>query len=336
MSNQFSGDSELDKQLKRLNDNIVWEESRNKLVGKNIEAIIKKTERKRTIFSRSMYALSVVVPLLFIMITINFLTNNDGTSSPPVEEDENVSTIGEETKPDNKAESEKKESDDIEQLINYEILFGHSTMNGYVMYGWDHDNFNLENFKASMEYRIPDILEVIAVTENPHLKKDFEDIYDILLELELKMDNEEERKRLVHELQKIYRDLDYYVRGNTMHGSTDVTHYSRSVNNKGEVSDEEQPNKNEEEGIITTNRNVLLPNKNDLPTGMNANSHTTTNQINSVTEYSTVAKVFQGMIYIKYQNQSLNNSSFIAFANFLYNKDICLRKYNFNYGVIKI
>jgi hypothetical protein len=46
------------------------------------------------------------------------------------------------------------------------------------------------------------------------------------------MDDVEERERIVHELQKIYRDLDYYYRGNTMHGSTDVTHYAKSKKEK--------------------------------------------------------------------------------------------------------
>ncbi|MCK0470280.1 hypothetical protein [Halalkalibacter sp. APA_J-10(15)] len=222
---------QFDKSLKALHDNIQWRESRKKKIKyrikDEIEGIRRNSRRKHGL----MYVASVALSLFIIFLGAQYiLDGNSNVENNYGGEDKSnvISHEHQEMSDSETGDEEKIDKDEVKQTINNEIYFGHSTMNGYVMYGWDHDNFNLENLKGSMEYRIPNIKKAIEVTEDPYLKKDFEDIEGLLLELGENMDNEEIRNRIVKELQKIYRDLDYYYRSNDVHAPTNVSHYGKS------------------------------------------------------------------------------------------------------------
>ncbi|KHF38567.1 hypothetical protein [Halalkalibacter okhensis] len=196
MKNQF------DNSLKELYDDISWAESRKKLVEEKINAQIKDSLKKTKKSPSMIYATSIVVSIFIMFVGIQFILSDNylgeprgnGTSYSNDEEDEkseNVNSYSEDL-----SEEEQFVGPDKDEA-NHEILSGHSTMNGYVMYGWEHDNFNLENLKASMEYRIPNIQKAIDATDNFYLKKDFEVIQELLFELNENMDNEEKRDHLV-------------------------------------------------------------------------------------------------------------------------------------------
>ncbi|WP_054636520.1 hypothetical protein [Thalassobacillus sp. C254] len=142
-------------------------------------------------------------------------------------QEEYAETYGEEEEEEEEEEVETEEAND--DLVEREIHMGHATMNGYVMYGWDHSNFNLENLKAAIETRPQSVEDALEDVTDPSLHRDFEDILSLWGELEANVDDVEERNRLVHELQKIYRDLDYYVRENARFDPPNITHYGKSV-----------------------------------------------------------------------------------------------------------
>ncbi|WP_368503197.1 hypothetical protein AB3N04_13125 [Alkalihalophilus sp. As8PL] len=222
--------SQFDQPFKQLDKDILWNDERNEQLKMDIDSTINKLERRNRFKSKLVYPSTILAFILITVVSLTMILSNDNQQPNHT----GGATDAEETSdekqysPETQQYLEKKKRDTI---IN-PIISGHDGMNGYVIYGWDHDNYNVENLKRSMEYRIPETEDALQVVEDPYLKKDYEEILILLLELEEKIENEEERTRLVRELQLIYRDLDYYLRNNTYHDATHVSHYGKSIREK--------------------------------------------------------------------------------------------------------
>ncbi|QDI90706.1 hypothetical protein EPH95_05545 [Salicibibacter halophilus] len=67
---------------------------------------------------------------------------------------------------------------------------------------------------------------LIDKVENDNLKKDFEEIHEMTLDLKNNIDNDEKRDKLVKELRDMYRDIDYYLRDNDNFDPPHVTNYA--------------------------------------------------------------------------------------------------------------
>ncbi|MBM7630956.1 hypothetical protein [Geomicrobium sediminis] len=153
-----------------------------------------------------------------------------------------------------KGQDEELESqiDEEEDRLNYlsdvhqmhhsivrSVQAGHGLMNGYAMYGWEDENYNLENFKVSEARRVALLEEAIEHSEEEHVTKDLITILEKFNELIADLDHSEKRLIHVRELQSLYRDLDYYLLNNTYYEPRNVSSTSEQYEDERVVADED-------------------------------------------------------------------------------------------------
>ncbi|QQK78682.1 hypothetical protein HUG20_01370 [Salicibibacter cibi] len=123
--------------------------------------------------------------------------------------------------------------------ISYFVRDNHMDMTAYDSYGYDDENYTLgrleddvhrdldcepvQDRERMVEDCIPDLMDIV---DNDNLKKDFEDIKALTLDLKDNIDNDEKRDELVKELRDMYRDIDYYLRDNDNFDPPNVTNYA--------------------------------------------------------------------------------------------------------------
>ncbi|SDH25663.1 hypothetical protein SAMN05192534_10360 [Alteribacillus persepolensis] len=122
------------------------------------------------------------------------------------------------TPKESQEEIEKTDKHDTPPVVNEVIALGYEKMNEFYKQGWQRADFNIVEAKEVIDAFIPETKEAVEHAEKPHVKRDLQDVHDRLttfskqLEENMKMAGLERDDHFAG-LYRLYRDLNYYIRG---------------------------------------------------------------------------------------------------------------------------
>ncbi|WP_158736698.1 hypothetical protein [Alteribacillus sp. YIM 98480] len=121
--------------------------------------------------------------------------------------------------------------DGVHKTIDGLISRGYDRMNGYIEHGDDKDISYYKRLDKTLESYIPYTEQALEVAEDEALKKDLAETHELLQGLEENLEDIDRyaENESILRLAEIYRDLNYYVKGDITIEKTDTTHFAKKV-----------------------------------------------------------------------------------------------------------